>query len=158
MKLESITVHVVSCVIETVNESGPSDAKTVQAPPLTMRTASEAKGSEIVKTITLSCGIDPSLVNNHRYEVQSEVEVQEMTGKVQAIAQEAAQLERHERVEIIEVLLETLEPESTDDPSDVLSAWQDEVGQRSKELKSGQVTAIPWNQVKDEAEKLFDAD
>ena len=81
-----------------------------------------------------------------------------MTEKVQAIAHEAAQLERHERVEIIEVLLETLEPESTDDSSDVLSAWQDEVTQRSKELKSGEMTAIPWDQVKDEAEKLFDAD
>ena len=81
-----------------------------------------------------------------------------MTEKVQAITQEAARLERHERVEIIEVLLKTLEPESTDDPSDVLAAWRDEVKRRSEELKSGGVTAIPWDQVKDEAEKLFDAD
>ena len=81
-----------------------------------------------------------------------------MTEKVQAIAQEAAQLERHERVEVIEVLLETLEPESTEDPSDVLAAWHDEVKRRSEELKSGGVTAIPWDQVKGDAEKLFDAD
>jgi len=81
-----------------------------------------------------------------------------MTEKVQAIAQEAARLEQHERVEIIEVLLETLEPESTDDPSDVLAAWRHEVKRRSEELKSGGVTATPWDQVKDEAEKLFDAD
>jgi putative addiction module component (TIGR02574 family) len=81
-----------------------------------------------------------------------------MTEKVRAIAKEAAQLERHERVEVIEVLLETLEPESTEDPADVLTAWQDEVKRRSEELKSGGVTAIPWDQVKDDAEKLFDAD
>ena len=81
-----------------------------------------------------------------------------MTEKVQAIAQEAAQLERHERVEVIEVLLETLEPESTEDPADVLTAWQNEVKRRSEELKSGGMTAIPWDQVKDDAEKLFDAD
>jgi putative addiction module component (TIGR02574 family) len=67
-------------------------------------------------------------------------------------------LKRHERVEVIEVLLETLEPKSTEDPTAVLTAWQNEVKRRSEELKSGGVTAIPWDQVKDDAEKLFDAD
>jgi len=81
-----------------------------------------------------------------------------MTEKVHAIAQAAAQLEQHERIEIIKALIETLDPESTDDPADILSAWQEEVKQRSKELRSGEVTSVPWDQVKDDADKLFDAD
>ena len=81
-----------------------------------------------------------------------------MTDKVHTITREAAQLERRQRVEIIEKLLETLEPESPDDPSEVQAAWRDEVTRRSEDLRSGGVTAIPWDQVKDEGEKLFDAD
>ncbi len=81
-----------------------------------------------------------------------------MTDKVHMIAQEAAQLERRERVEIIEKLLETLEPESPDDPAEVQAAWRAEVKRRSEDLRNGGVAAIPWDHVKDEGEKLFDAD
>ncbi len=75
-----------------------------------------------------------------------------MINKVLAIAEEAAQLERHERVEIIEKLLETLEPESSEDPSDVQTAWRAEVKRRSDDLKSGEVKAVPWDQVSDEGQ------
>lgn len=81
-----------------------------------------------------------------------------MTNKVEAITAEASQLERQERVEIIEKLLEGLETASTDDPSEVAKAWGDEVRRRSTELKDGDTQAIPWDQVRAEGEKLFDAD
>ncbi len=81
-----------------------------------------------------------------------------MTNKVETIAAEAAQLERQERVAIIEKLLNSLETEAADDPSDVAEAWQQEVRRRSVELKNGDVQAIPWNQVRADGEKLFDAE
>ena len=81
-----------------------------------------------------------------------------MTNKVETIAAEAAQLERQERVAIIEKLLESLETEPSDDPSEVAKAWGNEVRRRSIELKNGDVQAIPWDQVRADGEKLFDAD
>ncbi len=81
-----------------------------------------------------------------------------MTNKVHMIAEEAAQLDREERVAIIEKLLETLELEPTDDPSEVAKAWGDEVNRRSVELMNGDVKTIPWDQVKADGEKLFDGD
>ena len=81
-----------------------------------------------------------------------------MTNKVQTIAAEAAQLERQERVAIVEKLLESLESDPTDDPSEVAKAWRNEVRGRSVELRNGDVKAIPWDQVKADGEKLFDGD
>ena len=81
-----------------------------------------------------------------------------MTNKVQTIATEAAQLERQERVAIIEALLESLEPEPSDDPSEVAKAWGNEVRRRSMELRNGDAEAIPWDQVRADGEKLCDAE
>ncbi len=81
-----------------------------------------------------------------------------MTNRVEAITAEAARLERQERVAIIEKLLEGLEIASPDDPSEVTKAWGDEVRRRSTELKNGDAQAIPWDRVRSEGEKLFDAD
>ena len=80
-----------------------------------------------------------------------------MTNRVEAIAAEAVQLERRERVAIIEKLLASLETEPLADPSEISNAWGDEVRRRSKDLKNGDVPAIPWHQVSADGEKLFDA-
>ena len=80
-----------------------------------------------------------------------------MTDKADTIAAEAAQLPRRERVAIIEKLLASLETEQPADPSEVADAWADEVRQRSKDLKDGDVQAIPWHQVSADGKKLFDA-
>ncbi len=66
-----------------------------------------------------------------------------MTGKADFIAEEAEQLERQERVAIIERLLESLEPASPDDASQLQAARRSEVQQRSKQLKDGDVKSIP---------------
>ena len=81
-----------------------------------------------------------------------------MANKVETITAEAAQLERRERVAIIENLLESLETEPSDDPSEVAKTWGHEVRRRSTELKNGNAEAIPWDQVRTDGEKLFDAD
>lgn len=81
-----------------------------------------------------------------------------MTNKVEAIATEATQLERQERVAIIEKLLESLEAGPSEDPTEVAKIWGNDLRRRSLELKNGVVQAIPWDQVKADGEKLFDAD
>lgn len=81
-----------------------------------------------------------------------------MASKVKSIADEASQLERRERVEIIEKLLESLESGDREDPADNEIAWKAEVLRRSQDLKTGDVTAISWNQVRAEGERLFDGD
>ena len=78
--------------------------------------------------------------------------------KTESIVQEASQLARHERVEIIEKLLETLEPAAIENPSIVNGAWRDELQRRSSDIRSGRVETIAWDQVKEEGEKLFDGD
>jgi putative addiction module component (TIGR02574 family) len=78
--------------------------------------------------------------------------------KTESIVQEASQLARHERVEIIEKLLETLEPDAIENPSIVNSAWRDELQRRSSDIRSGRVETIAWDQVKEEGEKSFDGD
>ena len=78
--------------------------------------------------------------------------------RVETIAKEASQLQQRDRVSIIEKLLETLEPESPLSPPEVEAEWRAELNRRSGDLSSGRETAIPWDQVKDEGEKLFDGD
>ena len=78
--------------------------------------------------------------------------------RVETIAKDASQLERRDRVSLIEKLLDTLEPESPADPSQVEAEWRAEVKRRSEDLSCGKETAIPWEQVKDEGEQLFHGD
>jgi putative addiction module component (TIGR02574 family) len=81
-----------------------------------------------------------------------------MDSKVQLIAEEASSLERHERVAIIEKLLESLEVPTAEDRMEIEKEWRDEIRRRSGEIKSGDVESVPWNQVKAEGEKLIDGD
>ena len=81
-----------------------------------------------------------------------------MSSKVHSITEAAAQLERQERVAIIEKLLEGLELESTEDPSEMEKAWSNEVRRRSNDLSSGDAKSVPWDQERAEGEKLFDGD
>lgn len=94
----------------------------------------------------------------HGQQLEFIVEERLMASKVKSIADEASQLERHERVEIIEKLLESLESGDREDPADNEIAWKAEVLRRSQDLKTGEVTAISWNQVRAEGERLFDGD
>ena len=51
------------------------------------------------------------------------------------------------RAEIAAALLHSLEPEPD---NDVEQAWREEVSKRMKALDSGEMTTLPWDQVRDE--------
>ncbi len=68
----------------------------------------------------------------------------------------ASQLPEAARVQIIEALLETLEPEPVENQGEVDRAWNEELRRRSDQLKEGQVKPVSWNEVQADAERLFD--
>ncbi len=74
----------------------------------------------------------------------------------QAIVTAATQLPETDRVQVIEALLDSLEHASTEDPREVDRAWRAEVARRSDELRTGKVQPIPWSEVRDDGERLFD--
>jgi len=74
----------------------------------------------------------------------------------QAIVTAATQLPEKDRVQVIEALLDSLEHASAEDPGEVAPAWREEVARRSEELRTGKVKPIPWSEVRDDGERLFD--
>jgi putative addiction module component (TIGR02574 family) len=69
-----------------------------------------------------------------------------MTRHAEDVLQAALTLPEEERVEIVGMLLESLES-STD--SDVESAWKQEVAARVAALDAGEIETIPWSEVRD---------
>jgi len=63
------------------------------------------------------------------------------------IYQEASELSDKERAELAGLLLETLDGEP--DPG-VEAAWAEEVERRVRQIDSGEVKMIPWEQVRAE--------
>jgi putative addiction module component (TIGR02574 family) len=75
----------------------------------------------------------------------------------QSIVMAASQLPEGERVRVIEALLDTLEPETADEPDAVAEAWREEVMRRSKELHDGTVRPVSWSEIRAEGERMLDA-
>lgn len=73
-----------------------------------------------------------------------------MTRAAKDIVKAAIQLPENERVQVVEQLLASLEPESDED---VDSAWAAEIERRSRQIKEGTVSLIPWEEVKSQARK-----
>jgi putative addiction module component (TIGR02574 family) len=71
-----------------------------------------------------------------------------MTRPAKDIVNAAIRLPENDRLEIVEELLASLEPQSDDD---VDAAWAAEVERRSDEIKQGIVRPIPWAEVKSQA-------
>ena len=67
-----------------------------------------------------------------------------MTRPAKDIVNAAKRLPENDRLEIVEELLASLEPQSDDD---VDAAWAAEVERRSDEVKQGVVRPIPWASV-----------
>jgi len=67
-----------------------------------------------------------------------------MTQKSQVVLAEALKLTAHERAEVAEQLIASLDegPEA-----DVEQAWQEEVQRRLQHVKRGEVKTIPWEEV-----------
>ena len=53
-----------------------------------------------------------------------------------------------DRVELVETLIASLQP---DDQPPFDESWREVIQRRSSELRSGQVTPIPWEEVKRQA-------
>ena len=68
-----------------------------------------------------------------------------MTRPAKEIVDAAIKLTENDRLQIVEELLASLEPESDEN---VDAAWAAEVERRSNEIKQGTVRPIPWSEVK----------
>lgn len=73
-----------------------------------------------------------------------------MTRPAKEIVNAAIKLAESDRLQIVEELLASLEPDTDDD---VDAAWAAEVESRSQEIKQGIVRPIPWAVVKAQARK-----
>lgn len=67
-----------------------------------------------------------------------------MTQKSQVVLEEALKLTAHERAEVAEQLIASLD-EGPD--ADVEQAWQEEVQRRLQQIERGEVKTIPWEEV-----------
>ena len=64
--------------------------------------------------------------------------------EMDTVLRRALQMSEHERAEIAERLIASLD---TEDDIEVEQAWQEEVGHRISELDRGVATCIPWEDV-----------
>ena len=71
-----------------------------------------------------------------------------MTRPAKEIVDAAIKLTENDRLQIVEELLASLEPESDEN---VDAAWAAEVERRSIEIQQGAVRPIPWSEVKSQA-------
>ena len=73
-----------------------------------------------------------------------------MTRPAKEIVNAAIKLAESDRLQIVEELLASLEPDNDDD---VDAAWAAEIERRTREIKEGVVRPIPWAEVKLQARK-----
>jgi putative addiction module component (TIGR02574 family) len=69
-----------------------------------------------------------------------------MTVTVDELLRQALELEPRARAELAALLLDSVPAEPRED---VESAWVTEVARRVRELESGSVATIPWEEVRD---------
>ena len=70
-----------------------------------------------------------------------------MRRKLNDLFREASELSERERAELAGLLLESLDGEPD---QDVEAAWAEEIERRVRQLDSGEVKTIPWQQVRTE--------
>ena len=73
-----------------------------------------------------------------------------MTRPAKEIVNAAIKLAESDRLQIVEELLASLEP---DTDNDVDAAWAAEVERRSRAIQEGLVRPVPWSEVKSQARK-----
>jgi putative addiction module component (TIGR02574 family) len=76
-----------------------------------------------------------------------------MTQEAHELLQKALALPENERAELAGNLISSLE--TTIDP-DVDAAWQDEVSRRAREVQSGKVKTVAWEDVRRKGRSLLD--
>jgi putative addiction module component (TIGR02574 family) len=70
-----------------------------------------------------------------------------MSPKLEELYRAATELPENERAELAGLLIESLEERADEN---VEAAWADEVERRVREIDTGQVKTIPWEQVRAE--------
>ena len=75
-----------------------------------------------------------------------------MTQEAHDLLQKALALPENERAELAGNLLSSLD---TTVDQDVDAAWQEEVVRRLKEVQSGKVKTLPWEEVQQKGRKLL---
>ncbi len=68
-----------------------------------------------------------------------------MARTIRDLYREASELSEGERAELAGLLLESLESEPE---ADVEAAWAEEIERRVREIDSGEVKTIPWEEVR----------
>lgn len=76
-----------------------------------------------------------------------------MSHETEELLQRALALTDNERAELAGNLIASLD--TTVDP-DVDLAWQQEIARRFDEIRSGNVTTVPWDEVRRKARTLLD--
>jgi putative addiction module component (TIGR02574 family) len=71
-----------------------------------------------------------------------------MSPNIEQVLDAALALPDGDRAELVEALIASFEP--SDQPA-FDESWRDVIQRRSAELRSGQVTPVPWSEVKDRA-------
>lgn len=71
-----------------------------------------------------------------------------MNPTMDSVLNTALLLPDQDRVELVEALIASLQPEDRP-PFD--ESWREVIQRRSAELRSGQVTPVPWSEVKRQA-------
>jgi putative addiction module component (TIGR02574 family) len=70
------------------------------------------------------------------------------------VAQDAAELPASDRLKLARLMLDLTDLESAS-PDQVQSEWDEEIQRRLEELRSGQVTGVPLEEVKKRVEARF---
>lgn len=78
-----------------------------------------------------------------------------MSRNVSELFQEATQLSENERADLAALLLESLEGEPDEG---VEAAWAEEIERRVRQIDSGEVQTIPWEEVRAKLHARLNAD
>jgi putative addiction module component (TIGR02574 family) len=73
-----------------------------------------------------------------------------MSAEFETILQAAIALPVPDRVQLVDALISTLEPEDAAPLDDALLA---EIDRRSREIDAGAVTLVPWEEVREQARR-----
>jgi putative addiction module component (TIGR02574 family) len=73
-----------------------------------------------------------------------------MSPSAKRVLEDALALPEDARTDLLEALIESLEPPA-ESPAEVEAAWTDEIARRLKDVETGAVKPIPW----DEARKMI---
>jgi len=75
-----------------------------------------------------------------------------MREEASELLRKALELTAGERAEVASSLIESLDPIADED---VEAAWQEEIGRRLDNLRSGKVKSVPWNKVRGKARAIL---